>query len=150
MPPRDEPQAIKITLEDLKNVSTPDAATATAATASPLSTKSYGNIATNVDESPVASESRPSILLQAWFYLGLAGQIGALVAWGICEPAFIDGQGHRWGNTWILPGIITLLCVSFGLAESIVERSGKKAAYRTALAFPLGIMFGFVVDYVAN
>jgi hypothetical protein len=153
MPPRDEPQAIKITLEDLKSISAPgtlDAPDAKAATLATDSAKSYGNIATASDESPVSSDTRPSIFLQAWFYLGIAGLIGALTAWGICEPAFLDGQGHRWGNTWMLPSIVTLLCVSFGLAESIVERSGKKAAYRTALAFPLGIIFGFVVDYMAN
>lgn len=150
MPPRDDPQAIKITLDDLKSVSTPDATDATAVPASPPGAKSYGNIATAVEESPSSPQARPCILLQAWFYLGAAGLVGALLAWGICEPAFIDGGGRRWGNSWILPSIVTMLCVGFGLAESIVERSGKKAIYRTALALPLGIVFGFVFDFIAN
>lgn len=150
MPPRDDPQPIKITLDDLKGVSTPDATQAKQTPGNSPSAKSYGNIATAVEESVSSPQAPPSILLQAWFYLGIAGLIGALIAWGICEPAFVDGGGRSWGNTWMLPSIATLLCVGFGLAESVVERSGKKAAYRTMLAFPLGIVFGFVVDFMAN
>ena len=150
MPPRDDLQAIKITLDDLKSVWTPETTDETAVPASPPGTKSYGNIATAVEESPSSPQARPSILLHAWFYLGAAGLVGALLAWGICEPAFVDGGGRRWGNTWMLPSIVTMLCVGFGLAESMVERSRKKAAYRTALALPLGIVFGFVFDIIAN
>jgi hypothetical protein len=151
MSPRDDQQGIKITLDDLKSVSTPgEVAEKTAQAIAPAAAKSYGNIAEAVEESVSSPQAQPNILLQAWFYLGAAGLVGALLAWGICEPAFIDGDGRRWGNTWILPGIVTMLCVGFGLAESIVERSAKKAAYRTALALPLGIVFGFVVDYFAN
>ena len=49
-----------------------------------------------------------SIFLQGWFYLGAAGFLGALAAWGICEPAVIDGQGHRWGNIVLLPMVSSL------------------------------------------
>jgi hypothetical protein len=150
MPPRDDPQAIKITLEDLKSVSAPEAVAEKAVPAAAPGAKSYGNIAASIEESPSSSAARPNILLQGWFYLGAAGLVGALLAWGICEPGFVDGAGRRWGNLWMLPAIVTLLCVGFGLAESVVERSGKKAAYRTAIGFPLGIVFGFVVDYIAN
>jgi hypothetical protein len=152
MPPRDNHQAIRITLDDLKGLSTPDALAETAATgATPGAVKTYGNITSAVEESPSSTKNRGSIFLQAWFYLGVAGLVGALLAWGICEPAFTDGEGVKgWGNTWILPSIVAMLCVSFGLAESVVERSTKKAAYRTALALPLGILFGFVFDFIAN
>lgn len=148
---RDDPQLIKITLDDLKDVPASEESVkkATPAIASDAA-KAYGNIATTGEESPSSTVGSGSVMLQAWFYLGAAGLLGALIAWGICEPAFVDGEGRRWGNTWMLPSIVTMLCMGFGLAESIVERSGKKAAYRTALALPLGIVFGFVVDYMAN
>jgi hypothetical protein len=150
MPPRDDPQTIKITLDDLKSVSTPQAAQEKPVPAAAPGGKSYGNVATSIEELPSSQQTRPSILLQGWFYLGAAGLAGALLAWGICEPGFVDGPGVHWGNFLMLTSIVTLLCVGFGLAESIVERSWKKAAYRTALGFPLGIVFGFVVDYIAN
>jgi hypothetical protein len=50
----------------------------------------------------------------------------------------------------MVPGIIMAMCLGFGLAESIVERSARKAAIRGALALPLGLMLGFVFFGVAN
>jgi len=147
-----ENNAIKITLEDLQNVSTPEFTIPNRAIAPTTDgAKSYGNVSTSGDENSQISESKGSVLLQGWFYLGLAGLLGAVVGWGICEPAFVDAQNlHRWGNTWMLPAIIAALCVGFGLAESIVERSTKKAALRTVLALPLGLVFGFFFDVFAN
>jgi hypothetical protein len=150
MPPRDDPQSIKITLDDLKGVTAPGAAQEKPPAESQPGAKSYGNIAASAEDSPASTQSRPSIFLQGWFYLGAAGLTGALLGWGICEPGFVDGGGHRWGNSWMIAIIVTMLCMSFGLAESLVERSAKKAAYRVALGFPLGIVFGFVVDFIAN
>ncbi len=149
MAPNDE-KPLRITLEDLAGV--PEASGSNpirpAQTGVP---KAYGSIASDPSApEPVAEKS--SVFLQGWFYLGLAGLLGALAAWAICEPAFVDGSraGERWGNTWIIPGLITLMCVGFGVSESLVERSVKKALLRGALAIPLGIVLGFVFDFVAN
>lgn len=145
-------ESIKITLDDLKNVSTPDVAVPNRPILpSTEGARSYGNISGSGDETSAVSETKGSILLQGWFYLGLAGLLGAVVGWGICEPAFVDAQNmHRWGNIWMLPSIVAALCVGFGLAESAAERSTKKAALRTVLALPLGIVFGFFFDVFAN
>jgi hypothetical protein len=88
--------------------------------------------------------------MKGWFYLGAAGLIGALAGWAVCEPAFIDGEGHRWGNIWLMPLVLTLLCVGLGVAESVVERSTQKALIRGGLCLPLGVILGFVFSFIAN
>jgi hypothetical protein len=151
MPSDNGREGIRITLEELQNVATPDVSLGqTAVAAGTAGTKIYGNVSNVTEHSPSLLETRGSIMLQGWFYLGVAGLAGAVMAWAICEPAFIDGEGHRWGNVWMLPTIVAMLCIGFGISESLVERSLKKAAYRTLLALPLGIAFGFIFDIVAN
>jgi hypothetical protein len=41
-------------------------------------------------------------------------------------------------------------CLGLGVAESIVERSAKKALIRGLLALALGLVFGFIFDRFAN
>jgi hypothetical protein len=60
------------------------------------------------------------------------------------------GGGRQWGNLFIIPLIVALLCVGFGIAESIVERSPKKALIRGGICLPLGIVFGFIFEFAAN
>jgi hypothetical protein len=147
---RNDNEGIKITLDDLDQVTLPQPAPAIAPQPGEPGAKSYGNISNAEPLSPFAEE-RGSMMLQGWFYLGVAGLMGAIVGWGICEPRFVDNPTmHRWGNTWMLPSIVAMMCIGFGLAESIVERSVKKALIRTAISFPLGILFGFIFDLFAN
>lgn len=144
---------IKITAEDLDRVS-PLAQSPAATGTAPAAGRSYGNINDQLSESSSASaaqeQKKRNVLLEGWFYLGAAGLLGAIAAWGICEPHFVDGGSQRWGNIWLLPAIVTLMCVGFGVSESIVERSAKKAVFRTLIALPLGVLFGFVFDVFAN
>jgi Inner membrane component of T3SS, cytoplasmic domain len=151
----DPQQPLRVTLEELADASRSEsAALASAGVQPPLSSpgaKSYGNIYA-VPDAPALLHEKGSILLQAWFYLGLAGLLGALAGWGIAEPGFVDGprSAHHWGNVWIIPLLVTLMCVGFAVAESIVERSTKKALIRGVLALPLGIALGFVFSGLAN
>ena len=144
---------LRVTLEDLARVPRPEPtalASASEATAlAPSTVKSYGNIHAMPD-APVLAQEKGSVLLQAWFYLGLAGLLGALAGWGLTERAFVDGPGHRWGNTLMIPLLVTLMCVGFAVAESIVERTAKKALVRGGLALPLGLVLGFLFDGLAN
>lgn len=154
MPTQDD-KTIKITLDDLKNLpATPDTSAAIPATAPGSiqagAAKTYGNVSSESTDVPISSQAGNNILLQAWFYLGAAGLVGALAGWAICEPAFIDGAGRRWGNYLMLMAIVTMMCVGFGVAESIVEQSVKKGVLRTALALPLGMIFGIMFDFTAN
>ncbi len=140
--------AIKITAEDLVGVKIPESVVPTVAPSS--GAKVYGTINETAEQFVSVPAERGSILLQGWFYLGLAGMLGALAGWGIAEPGFVDGPGHRWGNFLIIPLIITLMCIGFGVSESIVERSARKALLRGALALPLGLVLGFIFDLMAE
>jgi hypothetical protein len=143
-------EPLRITSDDLASVVVPEEIPI-ATPGQPVSgAKSYGSITDAAEKAPAVAEERGSFLLQGWFYLGAAGLLGALFAWGVCEPSFMDGGGHRWGNILMLPAIVTFMCVGFGLAESLVERSLQKALLRGVLALPLGIVLGFVFDFAAN
>jgi len=150
MPSPSEPDAIKITAEDLASVALPQTAVISPSMPSPSGAKVYGTINETAEQLVTVTAERGSILLQGWFYLGLAGLIGALAGWGIAEPGFIDGPTHSWGNFLMLPLIITLMCIGFGVSESAVERSVKKALLRGVLALPLGLLLGFIFDMMAN
>jgi hypothetical protein len=149
MSPENNDKAIKITLDDLANVSAPDIE-AIAPTQTAGGAKVYGSINEPADPQTHVADEKGSILLQAWFYLGLAGLVGALIGWGVCEPWFVDGTGRRWGNVLIVPLIVALLCVGFGIAESVVERSAKKALIRGGISLPLGVVLGFVFEFIAG
>ena len=149
MPSPDERQPIKISLEDLASVTLPERDVISSPTPS-SGTRSYGTITEAAEQFVPVTEERGSILLQAWFYLGVAGLLGALTGWAIAEPGFVDGASQRWGNFWIVPLILMLMCLAFGIAESTVERSLYKAALRGALSLPLGVILGFVFFYMGN
>ena len=148
MAPENNDKTIRITLDDLANVTAPDIALPPAL--APAGAKVYGSINEPADPQTPTAEEKGSLLLQAWFYLGAAGLLGALAGWGICEPRFVDGPGGHWGNLLMIPLIVALLCVGFGIAESIVERSAKKALIRGAICLPLGAALGFIFEFVAN
>lgn len=153
MPTPSDRDAIKITAEDLASVAVSESAV-TAPVMPASGAKVYGTINEAAEQFVAVPTERGSILLQGWFYLGLAGLLGAIAGWAIAEPGFADGAGARthahWGNILLIPLIITLMCISFGISESTVERSLRKALLRGALALPLGILLGFVFDMMAE
>ena len=151
MPNPSEKEPIKITLDDLADVSVPETSIVPAAPHT-SGARSYGTITEAAEQLAPVAEERGSILLQGWFYLGAAGLVGALVGWAICEPGFVDNgtDRGRWGNFWMVPLILMLMSLGFGLAESAVERSPRKALLRGVLALPLGLILGFVFYLMAN
>jgi hypothetical protein len=145
----DDKPTLKITLDDLASVQLPEQAPIGNMAAAAAGTKQYGNIAAPADGPAVATEEKGHIFLKGWFYLGLAGLVGSLVGWGICEPFFSEAPGRRsWFSFFTLPVIVMLTCLGLGVAESIVERSGKKALIRGLLALALGAVFG-IIFYIA-
>src|SRR5258708_37575122 len=88
--------------------------------------KSYGSIADAADPGPAVAEDKGSILLQGWVYLGVAGLLGTLAGWAICEPWFVDDRGGHPGNGMLLPVIIMPMCVGFRISHSLVRRSLPK------------------------
>ena len=57
--------------------------------------KVYGTINETAEQFVSVPTERGSILLQGWFYLGLAGMLGAMAGWAIAEPGFADGPGAQ-------------------------------------------------------
>ena len=150
MPNPGDRHAIKITAEDLASVSVPQAAVSTAPPPASTGARVYGTINETAEQLVTLPAERGSIFLQGWFYLGLAGLLGGIAAWAIAEPGFMDGGSRSWGNFLMIPLIITLMCMGFGISESAVERSVRKALLRGVLALPLGILLGFIFDMMAN
>ena len=109
---------------------------------------SYGSIAR--PEVPQASSERGSIFFQAWFYLGAAGLLGSLLAWAIGEPGYRDGPVDGWGNLWLMPLVVSFMCVGLAVAESLVERSQQKSLPRAGLSLLLGAILGFLFNRVAD
>lgn len=143
-------EGIKITLEDLANVQVTDAGPAPIQPPTPAC-RSYGTITDASGQALATEKERGSFLLQGWFYLGAAGLLGALAGWAICEPGFVDGgRSNHWGNIIMVPVVVALMVLGFGIAESVVERSIKKALIRGAVALPLGIVLGFIFSFSAN
>jgi len=150
MPNPNDNAPLKITLEDIASAVVPEPVAVVPATQS-TGAKSYGTINQAAEQFVPVPEERGSILLQGWFYLGVAGLVGALAGWAIAEPGFVDSSSQqRWGNFLLLPLIVTLMCFAFAMAESAVERSAQKALLRGVLALPLGLILGFFFDFMAN
>lgn len=143
----DDKPTLKITVEDLAKVEVPTHAQSAAAAAP--GTRQYGNIAASATEGSTAvTEEKGSIFLKGWFYLGVAGLLGALIGWVICEPFYRSPGRSPFLSFIMLPLIIMFTCTGLGVAESIVERSGKKAAIRASMSLALGAVFGLIF-YIA-
>src|SRR5260370_14517262 len=86
--------------------------------------------------------------MQGWFYLGVAGLLGALIGWAIGEPFFSAVEQGRSGNHFlallVIPLVVTFVCVGFSIAESSVERSLRKALQHGALSLPVGLALSVV------
>ena len=142
-------EGIKITLDDLAQVEVAERPHQPIQPST--STRSYGTITEAAGQAPAVAHERGSIFLQGWFYLGVAGLVGADLGWAICEPGFVDGAtSSHWGNVILVPVTVAMMTLGFGVAESLVERSVKKALIRTALSLPLGVLLGFVFYFMAN
>jgi Inner membrane component of T3SS, cytoplasmic domain len=148
----DDKPALKITLEDLAKVSVPqEAQMSSAVAAASGAARQYGNVSlSGADASAVVNEGKSNIFLQGWFYLGVAGLLGALAGWGIGEPFFRDDAGHTFADRLLIPLVVAFMCLGLGVAESIVERSSQKALWRGMLALALGAVGGVVFDLLAN
>src|SRR2546427_1308087 len=116
MPPDNDDKAIKITLEDLAGVATSEATTSNAPAGQVAAgAKNYGSVTEAAEQAEPVSEDHGSILLQGWFYLGLAGLGGAFLGWGIVGPGFLGGGGGDSGKTKVMPPVFGTLCLGVGV-----------------------------------
>ncbi len=110
------------------------------------SAKQYGNITGESGDVAAPLQEKGSIFLQGWFYLGIAGLLGALLGWGVTEPFMVDGEAPTNGFiVFIMVALVIMfLCFGFSVAESIAERSLQKAMIRGLLSLALGLVFSVV------
>ncbi len=143
---KNDPKKIRITWDDIDKAEDP-----ISNTASHEEKKTWGTVSDNPILGMTSKTSGGSILLKGWFYLGLAGFIGAFLAWMICEPSFEDNYlNPGWGNVMIFPLMAILMCICLGTVESIVERSWKRTLSRGLSSIGLGLVLGFIFHLIAN
>lgn len=152
-----EPEPLRVTHDDLEKLerqaALPAPASEPGSSDAAQGEKRYGNIRDTVDEDGKSTVSRGSILLKSWFYLGLAGMLGTLAGWGIIEPFFEDDKERgfwTWPESLMVPMVVAFCCLGCAIAESVVERSWRKAVIRGLLALALGIPLGFLFSFAAN
>jgi len=145
----DDPNKIRITLDDLQNVVIPPP-DSNGGTPQAAPQRQWGTVNVAPPTYVPSAAQGANFFLNAWVYLGIAGLAGSVFAWVVCEPAFVDGRGRDWGNYWMIPLIVTFMCVGFAISEGAVERSFRKIVIRGIVALILGCILGFVFDYIAN
>lgn len=144
-----EGEKITISWDEIDKVQDTPPATPAAPQVSPPGA-SWGKIQPIAPSGTVAGQEHGSVLMKGWFYLGMAGLVGAFLAWAFCEPSFEDGGPRGWADVWMFPLMVILISVGFAAAESLVERSWQRAFARGAVAIGLGLVLGFFFDFVAN
>jgi hypothetical protein len=115
--------------------------------------RSWGRVDSALPHVAAASAAgAANIFFKTWVYLGLAGLAGAFMGWAVFEPFFSDPNHGppRVGNLIMFPAISMLVALGFAVAESVVERSWRKAVSRAVIAIVLGIVFGFIVHIIAT
>ena len=150
----DDRPLLKITLEDLAKVELPAQGPAVAAAPAMAGAKQYGNISAAAEGPAAAAEEKAPLYLQGWFYLGVAGLVGALVGWGLGEPFFRDGVDRTLAEVlrslMIIPLVLIFMCLAFSIVESIVERSLRKAMQRALLSLPLGLVLSIAFMFAGG
>ncbi len=140
----DDKPTLKITLADLENVVVPQQPVMAGPGGAAAGVKQYGNITGESGNVAAPSQEKGSIFLQGWFYLGIAGLLGAVLGWGVVEPFMVDGVPSAFPAFAMVALVIMFLCFGFSVAESIAERSLQKALIRGLLSLALGLVFSVV------
>jgi hypothetical protein len=138
-----ENQKISITWDDVNKVKVDQSLTSAIHARGIVKNAGYSTLPVGPSE---------SVLMKGWFYLGLAGLVGAFLAWMICEPNFNDGVNDGWGAAWMSPLVIIFVCISLGTVESLIERSWHRASLRAlasaCISVVLGLLFYFIAGFI--
>lgn len=97
------------------------------------------------------AEVRPlvvRVIYSSYFYLGCAGAVGALVAWGLIEPYLDEGQGVQHKNIipWLLlfPMVAGFVGLFLGAAEGIMCRNFPRALLSASVGLGIGFVGGLI------
>lgn len=151
-----DPEKIRITFDDLERaqVYTPPASSGMPPPPPPTSggPREWGSVSGTAGLASGGAEvgGFAGFFLKAWVYLGLAGGVGAFLAWAMCEPFYHESRNFSWVALLLVPLIVTAVCVGFAVAESVAERSLQKGMLRGLLALVLGLVLGLVFSFIAN
>lgn len=88
------------------------------------------------------------VIYSSYFYLSLAGMAGALIAWGILEPFFNDGDAEEAGRFVLImffPMVAGFVGMLLGAVEGIMCRNFRRAALTAAVGLGIGLIGGLVM-----
>jgi len=152
-----EDTPIKITTADVERVTLPTAPSQTAPRGRVDSAAGLGKSYGSLGPAPTGgfeSVGAGGFFRRSWVYLGLAGMVGSLLAWAMCEPFFamdqLGNESIRGLGRFLIPLVVVLMCMGFAAAESWVERSLRKGLQRAVLAFVLGAVLGLFLGKIAD
>jgi Inner membrane component of T3SS, cytoplasmic domain len=118
-----------------------------------------------LDEQAVLNRAMPEVEPQPWilrviyssyFYLSLASGLGAMVAWMIMEPFFVEHmavqgqQGFRWANFLLFPTVAGSIGMFLGAAEGIMCRNMERALLCASVGLGIGLLGGMAAVFLAG
>lgn len=93
---------------------------------------------------PVSEFEKVSLIHKSWFYLMIAGSLGALIAWGFVEPLLNDFDDNFDQYAMLLifsvGGMISLM---IGCTEGILARNFSRAIKTGFIGFLIGLIGAF-------
>jgi hypothetical protein len=94
------------------------------------------------------------ILYSSYFYLSLAGALGALCAWAVLEPFFDDSklaeQGFHLAHVLMFPAVAGGVGLFLGAAEGILCRNLQRALISAAVGLGIGFGGGLISIFLAG
>ncbi|HKI20946.1 MAG TPA: FHA domain-containing protein, partial [Isosphaeraceae bacterium] len=116
-----------------------------------------------LDEQAVLQRAMPEATTQpfivrvfysSYFYLSMAGGLGALIAWMFLEPFFDDdviGRARfQWAAVLMFPTVMGFVGLFLGAAEGIICRNIQRAAICAAVGLGIGFGGGFIAWILAE
>src|SRR5262245_23281181 len=94
------------------------------------------------------------ILYSSWFYLSIAGALGALVGWAILEPFFDDAalarEGFDLAAVLLFPTVAGCIGLFLGAAEGIMCRNPGRAFRSAVVGVGVGFGLGLISIFVGG
>ncbi len=113
-----------------------------------------------LDEQAMASRAMPEVEPQPWilrffyssyFYLSLAGGLGAMVAWMMIEPFINESQrGTMWIGLLLFPTVAAFTGLFLGAAEGVMCRNLERALICGSVSLATGFLGGLVAIFPAG
>jgi Ca-activated chloride channel family protein len=94
------------------------------------------------------------VIYSSYFYLSLAGALGALCAWAILEPFFDDSAighgGFRPAEALLFPTVAGFIGLFLGAAEGIICRNLSRAFLCALVGLAIGFGAGLITLFLAG